>query len=432
MMPALTVRLIVNRIRPGYIRYIWFVPASVVLISCMVCLSISRHHSYEAAKKIDIMEPSSALVSLNRALSILPPYIFQYDLQRIHMLFGKACLELAQRSGKKVMLKKSFEHFLLAAHLNPNDIKAAKGLALTAGLLEPEGSHGAISLYRKIAQLRPNGITVHYMIADYLYKKGMKKELAATVEHIAMLVPGDILNGSITSMPFYSPDLGLYIQKGLEKALQNKACKRTAFFALAKTAEKNNDPAAAVDLYKKGMAVTPFRNRTYNFIHLGQLYLKTHAVEKAFGTFKTSLEHTNNPEKTIRQIYYLFKRQNALKSFDAFAAMIQNQAVNIKTLDICVAKARMQLGLNELARARLLQLVSENPMAEAYYLLAVIDKKENDWNSMELDIQKATLLSPGTCHYYKMFATALDRQGKHQQAAQQRAKAKQCLSIPKS
>ncbi len=422
MMPAWMVLSIV--IKKQY-RYLFFGLPFIVLLYGMVCLSISRHYSYVAAKRLHIMEPAAALQKLNKALSILPPYIFQADLQHIHTLFGKTYLGISDKQGRIKNLTLAKEHFLLAVHLNPNDIKAAKGLALTTGLHEPESSLDALPFYKRLAELRPNGISVHYMIAEYLHKRNLKKKLASTVEHLAMIAPGDVLNGGLTKAGFYNPELELFIRNGLEKAIEKNIRHRIAYFALARLSETTNQIEEAVSHYQKGLTIQPFRNNSNNYNRLGQLHLKNKTIEKAFKAFENSMAAANNFEKSIKQIYHIFKKQKAYKAFDTFAANIQTDSSH-STLDLYIARARIELGLNGLAKARLLNFISEKQNADAYYLLSVIARNENDWDAMELNIQKATVLSPGTCHYYNLFATALVKQGKRQQADIQSSKARQC------
>ena len=397
------------------------------------------------------MEYVQANNELQKSLSLIPLNasfnLFNSDLQRIHTLLGKTFLFKAKNQGGNMTssayfstLETSREHYALAAGLNPDDIKAAKGLAESTGVLEKvfadlspvkENPYNALPLYRKLAQIRPNGLTVHYMIARYLHTRGMDRELSNTVEHIAAIFPNDAVDGDLKAEDFYSPELGEPIKKGIQTAIAKGIHQRQAYFAMAKLLEAENELSNAIEFYQKGMAVKKYRNTTNNFIHLGMLFVKTKKIEQAFEAFENGLYHSNEFERSFKRIYHVFKKQGAYPEFLDFSAQIEDTTDSSGIVGLCIARARMKLGLNELARARLLRMISEKPSSEAFYLLAVIAETESDWDTMELNIQRATVLEPGKCHYYSKFAKALYKQGKNVQAKIQQARAGKCSKATK-
>ena len=64
------------------------------------------------------------------------------------------------------------------------------------------------------------------------------------------------------------------------------------------------------------------------------------------------------------------------------------------------------------AQRILTDLNKQNPNAEAYYWLARISETEKDFDAMELQIQKATVLDPSNMNYRQMFLGLLKRLGK--------------------
>jgi hypothetical protein len=114
------------------------------------------------------------------------------------------------------------------------------------------------------------------------------------------------------------------------------------------------------------------------------------------------------------------------QEFLTFAGAMEKKKTMPLSLGIYIARARIKLGLFELAKARLIQLLSEKKMDETYYLLSVIAREQKDWDAMELNIQKAIVLEPSRCRYYKLFAQSLGAQGKKIQAAVQVKKAREC------
>ena len=61
------------------------------------------------------------------------------------------------------------------------------------------------------------------------------------------------------------------------------------------------------------------------------------------------------------------------------------------------------------AQRILKELNQERPTAEACYWLARIAEKKKDWDSMELAIQKATVLDPENSRYHLIFSKVLKR-----------------------
>ena len=78
-------------------------------------------------------------------------------------------------------------------------------------------------------------------------------------------------------------------------------------------------------------------------------------------------------------------------------------------MDILMARCLIDLKQYEQARRTLKDLNQREPTAEAYYWLARIAETEKDWDSMELTIQKATLLDPTNSRYRLTFSQVLAR-----------------------
>jgi tetratricopeptide (TPR) repeat protein len=68
------------------------------------------------------------------------------------------------------------------------------------------------------------------------------------------------------------------------------------------------------------------------------------------------------------------------------------------------------------ARRTLRELNNQEPDAEAYYLLARLAEKEEDWGNVELDIQKSILLDPKNSRYHELFSSVLSRMNKLERA----------------
>ena len=430
-------------------------PAALILGFGMVCMSVSRYYSYQAAKNIVFEEYIKVDHELEKALSWIPVKAeippFSFDLQRIHYLWGHRFLseakglETTDRSDPFrrdiFLLEKAREHFLKAVALNSYDIKPAKGLAETTFLLEKawhrfypekENPYNALPCYQILSKLRPAGITVHYMLARYYYFKGMVEALAGAASHISFLYPNDAVNGQLQKENFYSSQLDQAVLYGVNKAIAEKKSLRKACLVMARLAEKNGDFSQALEYQQRGMAITTHRNCLWDYIRLGRFFLANGDNKAAYKTFEKALAESNNFNDSFKRIYHSFHRLKAEKAFLEFAGSLGNKRKKLpRIVSLQVARTRIGLGLYELARKGLFQMIEANPDSEAYYLMAVMAEKQEKWDDMELNIQKATILNPDDCRYYNKFAKALYKQGKNTQAKFQQEKAASCNTSSK-
>jgi len=85
-------------------------------------------------------------------------------------------------------------------------------------------------------------------------------------------------------------------------------------------------------------------------------------------------------------------------------------------MDILLARTLIDLKQYNHARRLLEETNLKQPSAEAWYWLARIAEAEQDWNAMELAIQKATVLDPGNSRYHLIFSQVLKRRNKLERA----------------
>lgn len=430
-------------------------PAAILLGFCMVCMGVSRYYSYQAAKNIVFEEYTKVDYELGKALlwipvkAEIPP--FSFDLQRIHYLWGHRFLseakglEITDRTDLSrrdlSLFEKARDHFLKAVALNPYDIKPAKGLAEITFLLEKawhslypekENPYNALPCYQILSKLRPAGITVHYMMARYYYFKGMNEALTGAVAQIVFLCPNDAVNGHLQKEDFYSSQLDQAVVQGVSKAIVEKKSFRKACLVMARLAEKNGDVSQALEYQQKGMVITAHRNSLWDYIRLGRFFLEAGDNKAAYKTFEKALDESNNLNDSFKRIYHTFHRLKADKAFIEFAVSLGKKRKKMPGIvSLQVARTRIGLGLYEPARIGLIHMIEANPDPEAYYLMAVMAEKQEQWDDMELNIQKATVLNPDECRYYNKFAKALYKQGKNTQAKLQQKKAASCKASNK-
>ena len=420
---------------------------TIALLYCMVCLTISRYTYTIAAHGNYLSEKGLVKKAISdkwllKALAYLPvkiiPFLGDIDRQKIHYYLGRTYFNQAKafkdtaQSQYIELLQKAQIHYKLSVKFDPENIASAKRLAQTMFALEKSigGDYNALPYFERLHELGPNIIKNQYEIARYYHFKGMEDRVFQKTAHLAAIHPSAYRK--LKKEAFYSSGLNPAIWIGLEKASKKMDFgQKQAYFSMGTFLKDEKNISGAVKYYRKGMEIRPYENSERNYLFLGRLFLEMRQFEQAFTQFKTAVIKTGKPENCIKQIYHYFKKDLLFEEFLVFSRMIEEKAGNIQTFGIFIARARIEMGLYNLARARLIRMNSEKQNPEAFYLLALIAKKEKDWDAMELNSQKASILDPENCHYYKLFAKSLKMQGKHTQAKFNRDKATQCFKSKK-
>nr|WP_320193451.1 hypothetical protein [uncultured Desulfobacter sp.] len=416
-------------------------PIFFILIYGLTCLGISRYYTQKAAINIHLRDFSGAEIALQRALFMLPfgpaASLFNSDNQRIQTQRGMYFLGLAKQESRRLEyvkhLKDAMLHFKNAKAINPYEVKIAKGLAESVFLLEKysteahsesKNPYNALPYYENLLSLRPNGLTVHYMVARYLAFKRMDTELGRMVSRIVYLCPSDAGNGDLSKEAFYSPSLKEFIIKGVDKAIADKVRLRDACFARSRIAAEDNDTATALEFYKKGTGIQAYRNSVYTYIHLGTLFLENREFDQAQKVFLKALSISDNWGRHFKMIYHQYNKQKFFQAFSRIASEVEGRFPSL--VGIYMAKMDIALGENNAAICRLEKVIAEKDEPEAFYLLARVAEMEKDWDAMASNVQKALVIDPENPRYLRSFARALYRQGKTAQAEIQADKAREC------
>lgn len=424
------------------LKFIWkwgVVLAGSGIVLIMVFLTASRYTLYTA--NVDQGDHTDYLHSLALLPDRIVPTLFRADRFRVELYLGLYFLRESKNTWNPMDAYSNLEsaqaHLKAAVSIVPHDILAIKGLTVVTDRLEkrfaqlfPENPnpHTPLPLFQKILKRDPNGLHTHYMVARYFSRKGFDRELETVVEQIAFIAPDKAVTRRFASEPFYSKALQPGIVRGLNRALHGR-WKRSALFALSTLAAGEEDFFQAVTFYRQGMRNKTYKNRAGNYLRMGELLFLNHQEKEAFASFSRGMALTRNSQKSVNRIYRFFKVRNQDETFLAFAGKTWTDTSMPIPVALCIARARMNLGYYELARAGLLTLIfNKKEDDRVYSLLAAVSEVEKNWGQMELDIQRATVLDPENCRYYHSFAKALARQGKTVQAQIQKRKAAECTS----
>ena len=347
------------------------------------------------------------------------------DLFRLNIAMGKAlysqAMEMDAVAGFHRLLKLGHRFLASAVADDPLDFRAVYWLAKTVEGLEsahpliyPEGRvnpWNAGPLLEQAVRLRPNGITVHMDLANYLYGKGHTDSLPVLVRHMAAIYPPSI--SYLKKAPYYSDEIRKSVLEGLNIALKKGTMPWQTLTALSGMALEEGNTDAAISHYQAALHCNSLEKGSSAHLHMGRLLLKKQDFNTAASFFITVLREGDVFEDTMEQIFRQYKAEKQQAAFIRFTREVEVIYQPSESLDLLVARALMDMDRPELARSRLLLLSSREPSARGAALMARIAEKQKDWEQMELAAQQATMLDPTNGGYYGLFARALERQGNY-------------------
>jgi tetratricopeptide (TPR) repeat protein len=312
------------------------------------------------------------------------------------------------------------DEYVHASFYNPMDAEIAYGLAGAENRLEllyqtlhseeKNNPYDALPYFEKAIRLRPNSITFHYAMARYLYQHGDKKALLKTVRAMARIYPP--VYDYLKKEPFWSSQLGEAIKSGLLDAIDQRFSTTSAHENMAFLLEEDKEWDKAIFHYQKALELKKDNISAEDYMNLGRLCLENSRIKDAQLNFIKGLYVSPSVEKTFSVIGRIFRDTNHIDEYYTFYQ--ETNARFILSPEMHITSARFLIELKQYRRAkRILKGVNlREPNAEAYYWLARISEIEKDFDAMELQIQKATVLDPSNMNYRQMFYGLLKRLGK--------------------
>ena len=318
---------------------------------------------------------------------------------------------------------RSRESYAAAGGLNPLDAEAAYGAARAEYRLErlyaymhPAGDkspYNALPWFKKAVRLRPNSVTFRYAMARYLHFHD-SEDLLTVLRDLARIYPQSYYN--LKKEKFWSPAVREEVKKGLEQAIEQGSSLRDAHKAMSALFAEEERWPEAVSQYSLAIGYRTFENTAADLIHLGRLNLKAGDIEAAETGFITGLDKSTARETDLARIYSYYKSEERLADFPAIYDQVRSRSMTTGRMDITFAQALIDKQEYEQARDILMQVNKGEGNAEACYWLARIAEKQKDWDSMELSIQKATVLAPRNSSYHLVFSNVLRRLKKLERA----------------
>lgn len=348
-----------------------------------------------------------------------------YEIQKG---LGEVNFRLARlRTGAEkslLLTQKSKQYYLKALDLNPLDPETAHGLARGEARLEqlyqylhPEEEHNPykpLPYYDQTLRLRPNGIFYHHVLARYLYGRGKTDELLSVVRNLAHIYPP--IYYYLKKEDLWSSDVKAAVRQGLEKAIAQEISLRDAHSALSSILAEEQEWSGALAHYQNTLQTRAPKNKPGNYIRLGLLYLKNENYKEAGAAFTHAVDISRDRVKDFERIYWHYKRAGRADEFYLLYEQVSQHFA--LPLQVQILKARSLIDQQQylLAKQILLNLNRQESNAESFYWLARIAEKEKDFDTMELSIQRATVLDPQNSQYHLVFSKALKRLKKLERA----------------
>jgi len=395
---------------------------SLLALCILTVRLIAETHMHRAGNLFREGYYGLALSHLKKANRYLPgDYGIRKELGKTYSKLA----ELQPREREKFSLTRTAqEHYLEAFRLNPLDAEAAYALAIIEERLKylddrlgPENqntAYNALPYFREAIRLRPNGIMYRYALARSLYRQGKEAELLSTVSTLARIYPPSCRY--LKKEAFWSPPVMEACKTGLQEAIDKKISLREAHRNMSYLLAGEKEWEGALSHYAEAMRHNTIDNIPGDYIHLGQLYLKNGQLAEAEDSFLKGLDISEAREKDLKRLYGIYKREGRPDELYQLYEKVSNRYIGSSKMDILIARSLIDLKRYNQAQDILSRINRNEPTAEAWYWLARIAEKEKDWDSMELAIQKATVLDPSNDRYHLIFSQVLKRRNKLERA----------------
>ena len=206
-------------------------------------------------------------------------------------------------------------------------------------------------------------------------------------------------------------------KNGLKLAAENRRVGRKALSVLASISADKEDWHSAASHTED--IINRFNKENYPgpYVSLGYYYLKLGSKKKAKAALLQALRFSPEPERVLSNILWFFKQVNELSTYLDICTQTSAFDENVsKSLPIFLGKAHFYNNDLELAEENLRRFLDKQQSAEAHFYLAEIAFRKKDWDTAELESQKATVLEPKNSHYHYLFARSLEAQRKFDSA----------------
>jgi tetratricopeptide (TPR) repeat protein len=314
--------------------------------------------------------------------------------------------------------------YLESNRLNPLEASTVIGLAISEARLQqlypylyPDNAnnpYNPLPYFKDAIHLRPNCIQYTLTLARYCHQTGHSQELLQVVQSLARISPGDV--SGLEKEPFWSSEVQAAVKKGLQDAVEEKIVAKEAHRSLSQMLAAEQNWSEAILHFNKALALQK-EISAGDYIQLGRLYLYSDRPEESIVNFINALTISPDKENSFAAITRIFDSRSHQHEFSLFYSDIESHFLLSPEMQIIAAKKFIDLKQLDKARRVLTAVNDYRPNGDAYYWLARIAEIEKDWDAMEINIQKATVLEPANEHYRNVFLQLRKRLGKDKGSA---------------
>jgi tetratricopeptide (TPR) repeat protein len=409
----------------------------MVLVLIGVCGSLvwPRIQYERGLTQLRLKEYGLAVIHLETAEKGLSGMVGRWfalaDMFRVQSNLGKARYHLGinewQEKGVAPEVLAFFEqgksNLARALDIEPEDYINTYWLARTEEALEmvypvvyPHGKnpYDALSYFQLALELRPSGISVRYVYARYLYRKGMRGKIPSIVQEMMTVYP--LAYKDLKEEAFFNAALIPYVEQGLQTALRNKILARDALKSLSRVYWDQQVYGQAIQLYKDLLSGEVNQNTDADYIYMGSLLVAAGQKSEGFGYFEKVLGSKTITDEKINEIYGSFEKAGQLDEFLEFSFRARDKGLSSVGLDLCVAKSLIKADRLPFARAKLIQINAKKEDPRSYVLLAEIAEQEKDWEEMKDMAQNAQVFEPGSARVQYLLSKAFEGMGEFAKA----------------
>ncbi|MBL4901144.1 MAG: tetratricopeptide repeat protein [Desulfocapsa sp.] len=401
--------------------------AVLSLILLLLPQLISRFNYQQGVNSLRKGNITEAELLIEKAAGWLPRVCFSNDRKRIKIIEGDIHFQKAESSEQIAIFLAEMEaaekSYREAALLQPLDVDAYTGLGRAAEILErlypfvnnqPYPTK-ALPTYQHLLDLMPTNLYSLSLLTKYYYSRGMVEDLSSIISKSISMYPA--LYFQLKQQPFYNDTMNQMIHSSLFTAVENELYEEAAYRALADLALRTDNYKDAIEYYNRSMAGSPYKDTSGGYLHLGRLYLKASQWENGEQAFIKALK-TGDRIKLLERIRHSYKNEKHPDKFLPFVNRIEKMYSLPESVEILKAGCLIDVGRFELAEVYLQRISAAKYKPESLYQQARIAEKQQDWDTMELKSQRATVLDPEKSHYHLLFSRALQKQKKWPQAEQ--------------
>ena len=269
--------------------------------------------------------------------------------------------------------------------------------------------YNPLPYFKAAIKLKPNGIQYHLTLVRYLHQTGRNQELLRVAQSLARMSPGSV--SGLEKEPLWSPEVQEAFKKGLQDAIDEKIVAKEAHRSLSQMLAAEQNWSEAILHFNKALSYQRIIS-VGDYIQLGRLYLYNDMYEESIVSLINALSISPDKENSFAAITRIFDNRSHQHEFSLFYSDIENHFLLSPEMQIIAAKKFIDLKQLDKARRVLTAVNDYRPNGDAYYWLARIAESEKDWDAMEINIQKATVLEPANEHYRNVFMQLRKRLGK--------------------